>query len=277
MPEGAQAALAGQAAATTAAQVPQDAPAAASVGEAKPAASPGDDLVLDRRGRKDRRRFSLAALWPFRAKPQGERRQGKRRKAPPPVAVAARNRVHGRIRAVNRAAAAGAWVLAIGLGAGLVTAGVQHRAELVKAWPQSATLFAAIGLPANLYGIDIARVQVRDGIDARGQRIIVAGVLRGVGSQPVAVPYLKVRLLDREGVEKASWLVDPGISLLNPGQAHAFETQRRNPPRGQLTAVVAFAEPPPAAPRPPPPPPEPPTGNSGLMGAAASEAPAAAR
>lgn len=243
--------------------------AAAAEAALRPGPSAGDSAVLERRGRNERRRITLAGLLPFRraGAVRPERRQQRRRKLPPPVAVAARNKVQGRVRLINGAAAAGAWAVSLLAAAGIVWTGVHHRAELVKIWPQSATLFAAIGLPANLYGIDIARVQVRDGVDARGQRIIVAGVLRGVGQGPVAVPYLKVALLDRQGVEKASWLVDPGISVLQPGQAQAFETQRRNPPRGQLTAVVAFAEPPPAAPRRPPPPPEPPSGTSGLMGA----------
>lgn len=244
--------------------------------EARPGAG-GDDIVLDRRGRKDRRKLSLAALWPF--KPKGERRAAPRRKQPPPVAVAARQKVHGRIQLVHRLAAATAWLVTLGLGAGGAWAGIHYRADVVKAWPQSASLYAFIGLPANLYGIDIGRIQVRDGVDARGPRIVVGGVLRSVARERVAVPYLKVALVGSDGKEKASWMVDPGITVLEPGQLHPFETVRRNPPRGELTAVIAFAEPPPAAPRPPPPEPEPPTGKSGLMGAQAAEpaaAPAAA-
>lgn len=240
----------------------------------KPGAG-GEDIVLERRGRKDRRKLSLAALWPFKRKDKGERRQAPRRKQPPPVAVAARQKVHGRIQLAHRLAAATAWLVTLGLGAGGAWAGIHYRADVVKAWPQSASLYAFIGLPANLYGIDIGRIQVRDGVDARGPRIVVGGVLRSVAREPVAVPYLKVALLGSDGKEKASWMVDPGITVLEPGQLHPFETVRRNPPRGELTAVIAFAEPPPAAPRPPPPEPEPPTGNSGLMGAEATEPPPA--
>lgn len=246
---------------------------------AKPGAG-GEDIVLERRGRKDRRKLSLAALWPFKRKGEageaGERRQAPRRKQPPPVAVAARQKVHGRIHLAHRLAAATAWLVTLGLGAGGAWAGIHYRADVVKAWPQSASLYAFIGLPANLYGIDIGRIQVRDGVDARGPRIVVGGVLRSVARERVAVPYLKVALVGSDGKEKASWMVDPGITVLEPGQLHPFETVRRNPPRGELTAVIAFAEPPPAAPRPPPPPPEPPTGKSGLMGAQAAEPAAAA-
>lgn len=249
--------------------------ATATAEAAKPGAG-GEDIVLERRGRKDRRKLSLAALWPFKRKGEaGERRQAPRRKQPPPVAVAARQKVHGRIHLAHRLAAATAWLVTLGLGAGGAWAGIHYRADVVKAWPQSASLYAFIGLPANLYGIDFGRIQVRDGVDARGPRIVVGGVLRSVARERVAVPYLKVTLVGSDGKEKASWMVDPGITVLEPGQLHPFETVRRNPPMGELTAVIAFAEPPPAAPRPPPPPPEPPTGKSGLMGAQAAE-PAAA-
>jgi predicted Zn finger-like uncharacterized protein len=200
-----------------------------------------------------------------------------RPKAPPPAPAEPharmRKRVHDKIELGNRVAAGVPWGIAACLVVGAITTAIVYRTDIVRAWPKSATAFAAIGKPANLYGIDIRGVQVRAGMDIKGPRVVVAGVLASVSRKPEPVAYLKVKLVDAKGVEKLSWLVDPGIEVLQPGKAHVFETARSNPLPGELKVVVVFAEPPPKAPRPPP---EPPTGKSGLMGAVAPTAPTTA-
>jgi hypothetical protein len=196
-----------------------------------------------------------------------------RPKAPPPEPAEPharmRKRVHDRIEMGNRIAAVVPWGLAACLAIGAITTAITYRTDIVRAWPKSASAFAAIGKPANLYGIDIRGVQVRAGMDVKGPRVVVAGVLASVSRKPEPVAYLKVKLVDAKGVEKLSWLVDPGVEVLQPGKTHIFETARANPVPGALNVVVAFAEPPPKAPRPPP---EPPTGKTGLMGAVAPAA-----
>jgi predicted Zn finger-like uncharacterized protein len=177
-----------------------------------------------------------------------------------------RKRVHDKIELGNRLAAGVPWAIAASVLIGAGMTAIAYRTDIVRAWPKSASAFAAIGKPANLYGIDIRGVQVRAGVDVKGPRVIVAGVLASVSRKPEAVAYLKVSLVDTKGVEKLSWMVDPGVEMLAPGKTHVFETARSNPIRGELKAVVTFAEPPPKAPRPPP---EPPTGKTGLMGAKA--------
>lgn len=180
-----------------------------------------------------------------------------------------RQKTHGRIKGGLRLAIATSWIVTIGLGAAGLIYSVMHRTEIVRAWPKSASAFSLIGFPANLYGVDIAGVQVASGVDTTGPRIVVSGVLHSVSRVTEAVPYMRVALVDKEGKEVLDWMVDPGITSLEPGQTHRFRTIRRNPPRGELTAVVAFGEPPRIVPRAPP---EPPAGASGLMGAAEPDA-----
>ncbi len=180
-----------------------------------------------------------------------------------------RKRTHDKIELVNRLAVALPWAVATTfvISGGLMA--LSYRTDIVRSWPKSASVFAAIGLPANLYGIDIGRVQARPTQDDKGPRVLVAGVLTSVSRTNEPVPYLKVALINAKGEEKLAWMVDPGVEILAPGKVHAFQTGRANPVRGDLTAVVTFAEPPPKVPRAPPPAPEPPTGKSGLMGAKA--------
>jgi predicted Zn finger-like uncharacterized protein len=199
----------------------------------------------------------------------GLRRRPKAPPAPPAEPHARmRKRVHDKIELGNRVAAALPWGIAACLALGVVTTAIAYRTDIVRAWPKSASAFAAIGKPANLYGIDIRGVHVRAGVDVKGPRVVVAGVLASVSRKAEPVAYLKVKLVDSKGVEKLSWLVDPGIEILQPGKTHIFETARANPLPGDVKVVITFAEPPRKTPRPPP---EPPTGKSGLMGAIAPQ------
>ena len=187
-----------------------------------------------------------------------------------------RKRVHDKIALGNRLAAGLPWGVAALVAISASATAIAYRTDIVRAWPKSASAFAMIGQPANLYGVDIRSVGARAGLDVKGPRVTVSGQLTSVSRKAEPLAYLKVSLIDTKGVEKLSWLVDPGATVLQPGQTHQFQTTRSNPVRGDLKAVVVFAEPPPKAARPPPPPPEPPTGASGLMGAQPALVPAQA-
>jgi predicted Zn finger-like uncharacterized protein len=198
---------------------------------------------------------------------------GRAGKAGQPVAAhaAMRQKSHGRIKGTLRLAAGVSWGVVLAAAAGGMAVAIQHRTDIVRAWPNTASAFSLIGMPANLYGVDITGVQVASGVDATGPRIIVAGVLQSVSRTTEPVAWLRVSLVDGDGKEVGNWMVDPGVSELAPGAAHRFTTVRRNPPRGELKAVVAFGEPPRLAPKPAPETPAVSEGNAdGLMGAAES-------
>lgn len=142
------------------------------------------------------------------------------------------------------AAIAIGWVLAIAVVGGGLFAAISNRNSIVGKWPKSASAFAFIGVPANIYGIEISQVKVRVGIDAQGPRIVVSGVINSISNTDKLVPYLRVSLVDASGVQKAKWLADPGVTVLKAHSHKAFETIWRNPPAGQLVAVVTFSQPP---------------------------------
>lgn len=176
----------------------------------------------------------------------------------------ARKKALNQIKTTHRLAAGVPWVISLGLLVGAFAAAATYRSDIVRAWPKSATAFAAIGLPANLYGVDIRDITITSYADAKGPKIEVKGVLQSVSRTSEFIPYLKVSLVDSKGMERLSWMVDPGIESLDAGKAHRFTSSRSNPVRGSLKAIITFADPPRKGPRPKP---EPPTGKSGLMGA----------
>ena len=176
----------------------------------------------------------------------------------------ARQKALNQIKTTHRLAATIPWAISFSLLIGILWAAALYRSDIVRAWPKSATAFAAVGLPANLYGVDIRDITIISSADEKGPKIEVKGVLQSLSRSPEFIPYLKVSLVDSKGLERLSWMVDPGIESLGPGKSHRFVSSRSNPVRGSLKAVITFADPPRKGPRPKP---EPPMGKSGLMGA----------
>ena len=186
--------------------------------------------------------------------------------AKPGPKEAARRKAQGRVNLINGLAIVIPWLLAACFLFGALGSAIIYRSEIVKIWPKTATIFAKLGLPANLYGVDIQSVSVTTTLEAKGPRIEVKGVLKSVSREPEFVPYLKLTLVDPAGNEKLSWMIDPGIEVLQPGVAHRFSSSRTNPVRGPLNAVLVFAEPPRKGPAstlmPPPRPDTPKTSNA---------------
>lgn len=164
-------------------------------------------------------------------------------KPPPPQPHAqARAKSHARIKAKHFAYAASPWAIAILIMLGLTGAALVNRVAVVKLWPKSASAFAAIGLPANPFGLVIENQTVRNGADARGARMLVAGILRNETTTVRDVPYLRVTLIDDHGKDVANWLVDAGKPKLAPGEKHPFVTDYPKPPPTARKVVISFAD-----------------------------------
>ncbi|GIU66764.1 hypothetical protein PsB1_0918 [Candidatus Phycosocius spiralis] len=128
--------------------------------------------------------------------------------------------------------------------AGAIVTAITYRSDIVRLWPKTATLYAKLGVPANLYGVDIQSVIVTTTLEASGPRIEIKGILKSVSRRPEFVPYIRLSLVDPTGREQLTWMIDPGVEILQPGVAHRFSSARTNPIRGPLNAVLVFAEPP---------------------------------
>jgi predicted Zn finger-like uncharacterized protein len=134
------------------------------------------------------------------------------------------------------------WSLAIAVvGIGLYAA-INNRNAIATKWPRSATAFAFLGMPANTFGVEISNVKVKSGIDNQGPRLVISGTIRSISNVDKIVPYLRVSLVDDTGTQKAKWLADPGVTVLNAHGTKNFETVWRNPPTGSLTAIVTFSQ-----------------------------------
>lgn len=119
-------------------------------------------------------------------------------------------------------------------------AAVVWRAEVVRAVPQTASLFRAIGLPVNLRGLAFDHVttaeEQRNGVNI----LVVQGTIASTSRRPVSVPRLRFSVRSDGGHEIYAWTALPNRSRLAPGETMSFRSRLASPPPEARTIAVRF-------------------------------------
>ncbi len=114
------------------------------------------------------------------------------------------------------------------------------REEVVRALPQTASFFAAIGLPVNLRHLSFENVkilkEVQDGVNV----LIVQGTIASNASKPITVPRLRFAARDAAGQEIYTWSALPSRSILGPGEHLEFRSRLASPPADARNIMVRF-------------------------------------
>lgn len=138
---------------------------------------------------------------------------------------------------------AAAAVLVVVLGAGLGL-----RAKIVRILPQTAGLYAAIGMPVNLRGLEFSALRSELLVDKDKAVLLVEGEITGVAAQTTEIPKVTVSLRGPEGREIYAWTSDVGRAALAKGESTTFRARLASPPGEGRDVVVRFAETVPQAP-----------------------------
>ncbi|WP_346016936.1 zinc-ribbon domain-containing protein [Methylobacterium sp. GC_Met_2] len=118
------------------------------------------------------------------------------------------------------------------------------RASVVRTVPQTAALFARIGLPVNLRGIAIRDVMANSnpGEDGRSAELVVEGDLMGVAASDVPVAPLSAEILDAAGRVLRTFPVAAPRAVLGHAEAARFRGSLTSPPVEGRAIVVRFAQ-----------------------------------
>lgn len=117
---------------------------------------------------------------------------------------------------------------------------VGARTAVVRALPQTASLFAAIGLPVNLRHLQFEQVSIsKEGQDGVAT-LIVQGAIVSEAGKPVAVPHLRFAARNAAGQEVYTWTTPPPLSILEPGARTEFRSQVATPPVEAHDVMVRF-------------------------------------
>ena len=132
------------------------------------------------------------------------------------------------------------WTALILVLLGFNVALIGARNEVVRFVPQTASLFAAIGLPVNLRHLAFEDVKVskeeNDGVSV----LVVEGNIISASNKAVEVPRLRFVVRNNGGQEIYSWTAQPSRSVLGPGETLPFRSRLASPPAEAADVVVRF-------------------------------------
>ncbi|HWF96286.1 MAG TPA: thioredoxin [Xanthobacteraceae bacterium] len=114
------------------------------------------------------------------------------------------------------------------------------RADIVRVAPQTASLYAALGLPVNLRGIVLANVTTEAVTNEGVPVLLIQGQIVSTAKRTVEVPRLRFALRNASGIEIYSWTALPTRSLLSPGETVTFQSRLASPPPETRDVLVRF-------------------------------------
>ncbi|MFA6265429.1 MAG: DUF3426 domain-containing protein [Pseudolabrys sp.] len=114
------------------------------------------------------------------------------------------------------------------------------RHELVRYLPQTASLFAAIGLPVNLRNLEFENINIskeaQDGVNI----LIIDGKIVNTAGKAADVPRLRFAARNAGGQEVYTWTAQPTRSILGPGESLPFTSRLAAPPADATDILVRF-------------------------------------
>lgn len=117
---------------------------------------------------------------------------------------------------------------------------VGARSEVVRFFPQTASLFAAVGLPVNLRQLKFENMRIsretQDGLSA----LVIEGTIVSIASKATEVPRLRFAARDAAGQEVYTWNALPSRSILGPGEKLDFRSRFVSPPPNATDVMVRF-------------------------------------
>ena len=111
----------------------------------------------------------------------------------------------------------------------------------VRLFPASMLIFDGLGMPVNIYGLEVRRIEQQHVI-VEGTRVIsIKGEIVNVSDRDRKVPSLRFTLLNNARDDVYAWTLDAGIRPLRPGEMTTFTTRVASPPPLAENVQIRFA------------------------------------
>ena len=124
--------------------------------------------------------------------------------------------------------------------AAVVVGAIASRSTVVRAVPDLAGLYAAVGLPVNLRGLEFKGVkttrEMQDGISV----LVIEGEVVNITGHPVELPRLRLGVLGPDNRELYSWTALLPRSILSDGEKISFRSRLASPPAEGREVLVRF-------------------------------------
>lgn len=114
------------------------------------------------------------------------------------------------------------------------------RSEVVRYLPQTASLFAAIGLPVNLRDLRFDNVRITKESSEGVNILIIEGIIKNTADKPTEVPRLRFSARNASGQDVYTWSALPARSILGPKESVEFHSRLAAPPADATDVMVRF-------------------------------------
>ena len=123
----------------------------------------------------------------------------------------------------------------------LAMGGVAWRQAVVLHMPAAARLYAALGLPVNLRGLDLRRVTSTLAGEGPLRVLAVEGEIANLAAGETAVPQIEVAVRGPDARVIYRWTAQAPKARLATGESVPFRARLAAPPEGARDVVVRFA------------------------------------
>lgn len=124
---------------------------------------------------------------------------------------------------------------------GLIFA-IPAREGVVRAIPDTAKLYAMIGLPVNVRGVEFSQFTAERSMVAGLPVLTIEGSVINVVDRSVSLGPMRLALMGAEGQELFVWRVEPAAEMLNPEQSVAIASELTAPPPNVNGVAVRFLQ-----------------------------------
>jgi predicted Zn finger-like uncharacterized protein len=142
--------------------------------------------------------------------------------------------------APRKASRKGLRIAALAAATALLVLAIATRSSVVQAIPDLAGLYAAVGLPVNLRGLEFRDVhttsETQDGIVV----LVIEGEVANVAKHAVEVPRVHLAVLGASGQELYSWTTLLPRSTLSEDEKVSFRSRLASPPPEGHEVLVRF-------------------------------------
>lgn len=114
------------------------------------------------------------------------------------------------------------------------------RSEVVRYLPQTASLFAALGLPVNLRQLKFDKVKITKETSDGVNILIIEGRIENTANKPTEVPRLRFAARNATGQDVYTWSAQPSRSILGPKESMEFHSRLAAPPSNATDVMVRF-------------------------------------
>jgi predicted Zn finger-like uncharacterized protein len=137
---------------------------------------------------------------------------------------------------MRRTARLGAFVLLVSI----LVLGFSLREDLVRWFPSLAGLYATIGLPVNVVGLEFQDSKTITTLRNGKMVMQVSSRIRSIAPRSVRVPPVLVSLVDSKGAAIYEWTVTPSVAEMEPGEVLDFTTEVNSPPAAATAVRLSF-------------------------------------